>query len=361
MLSESVLRQLGALARRLEEIDRQLADPRTAADASRLRDLSCERGEIEPVVMDLAEYRRAIDDIEVAQAMLADPEMRAFAEEELENALACAAKSERALERALIPKDPDDERNAILEVRAGVGGDEAALFAGELVRMYARAAEARGFAFETMSLSEAELGGVREFVGRIVGRGAYGRFKFESGGHRVQRVPATETQGRIHTSSCTVAVMPEADAKEELAIRPSDLRIDVFRASGAGGQHVQKTESAVRITHLPTGITVECQDERSQTQNKARAMTVLAARLRAAKTAEEHARTADLRRTLIGSGDRSDRVRTYNFPQGRVTDHRINLTLYRLQSVLDGDLEEIVSALAAEDEARKLAGIQQHH
>ena len=334
-----------------------LAAPETAADMNRFRDLSRERTEIEPVVAKMAEYARAEDDLATAQELAQDPAMRDFAEEERRRAAADLERLEKALQVELLPKDPNDERNIFLEVRAGTGGDEAALFAGEILRMYLRYAETRGWKTEIVSRSESELGGCKEAVVRIIGRGAYSRLKFESGGHRVQRVPATETQGRIHTSACTVAVLPELDAIDEVKLDPSVLRIDVFRASGAGGQHIQKTDSAVRITHLPTGLVVECQDERSQTQNKARAMQILAARIRAAEVEAQHEREASERRTLIGSGDRSERIRTYNFPQGHVTDHRINLTLYRLDAVMNGDLDEILSALATHAQAEALAAL----
>lgn len=334
-----------------------LAAPETAADMNRFRDLSRERTEIEPVVAKMAEYARAEDDFATAQELAQDPAMRDFAEEERRRAASDLERLEKALQVELLPKDPNDERNIFLEVRAGTGGDEAALFAGEILRMYLRYAETRGWRTEIVSRSESELGGCKEAVVRIIGRGAYSRLKFESGGHRVQRVPATETQGRIHTSACTVAVLPELDAIDEVKLDPSVLRIDVFRASGAGGQHIQKTDSAVRVTHLPTGLVVECQDERSQTQNKARAMQILAARIRAAEVEAQHEREASERRTLIGSGDRSERIRTYNFPQGRVTDHRINLTLYRLDAVMNGDLDEILSALATHAQAEALAAL----
>ena len=281
--------------------------------------------------------------------------MREFAEEEIAKAKDALEHLEEALRLELIPKDPNDERNIFLEVRAGTGGDEAALFAGDILRMYLRYAESQGWKTEIVSRNESELGGYKEAIVRIIGRGAYSKLKFESGGHRVQRVPVTETQGRIHTSACTVAVLPELDEIEEVKLDPSELRIDVFRASGAGGQHIQKTDSAVRITHLPTGLVVECQDERSQIQNKARAMQILASRIYAAQVEVQHAKEASERKSLIGSGDRSERIRTYNYPQGRVTDHRINLTLYKLDAIMNGDLEEIITALTTEHQAEALA------
>ena len=355
MLTDNVRSKLSALSRRLEEIDRMLAAPETAADMNLFRDLSRERGEIEPIVGRLHAYERAESDLAAAQELAADPEMKAFAAEESAAATHELERIEQELRIALLPKDPNDDRNIFLEIRAGTGGDESALFAGDLLRMYLRYAEGHGWQTEIVSKNESELGGYKEVIVRIIGRGAYSKLKFESGGHRVQRVPATESQGRIHTSACTVAVLPELDEIEEVKLNPADLRIDVFRASGAGGQHIQKTDSAVRITHLPTGMVVECQDERSQTQNKARAMAVLASRLYAPHVAEQHEREASERKNLIGSGDRSERIRTYNYPQGRVTDHRINLTLYRLEAIMNGDLEEIITALTTEHQAAALA------
>ncbi|MDO5532656.1 peptide chain release factor 1 [Sutterella sp.] len=357
MLTDKVRSKLSALSRRLEEIDRMLAAPETAADMNRFRDLTRERAEIEPVVVMMADYERAEDDLNTAKELLEDPSMRDFAQEEIETARAALERLEKDLEIQLLPKDPNDERNIFLEVRAGTGGDEAAIFAGDVLRMYLRYAETQGWQTEIVSKTESELGGYKEVIVRVIGRGAYSKLKFESGGHRVQRVPVTETQGRIHTSACTVAVLPELDAIEEVKLDPSELRIDVFRASGAGGQHIQKTDSAVRITHLPTGLVVECQDERSQTQNKARAMQILAARIHAAQVAEQQSREASERRSLIGSGDRSERIRTYNYPQGRVTDHRINLTLYRLEAIMNGDLEEIITALTTQHQAEALAAL----
>ena len=357
MLNDTVRSKLSALSRRLEEIDRMLAAPETAADMNKFRDLSRGRTEIEPVAMKLAEYERAEADLQTAEELAADPDMREFAQEEIEKAKAELERLEEALRIELIPKDPNDERNIFLEVRAGTGGDEAALFAGDILRMYLRYAEGQGWKTEIVSRNESELGGYKEAIVRIIGRGAYSKLKFESGGHRVQRVPATETQGRIHTSACTVAVLPELDEIEEVKLDPSELRIDVFRASGAGGQHIQKTDSAVRITHLPTGLVVECQDERSQTQNKARAMQILASRIYAAQVEAQHAKEASERKSLIGSGDRSERIRTYNYPQGRVTDHRINLTLYKLDAIMNGDLDEIITALTTQHQAEALAAL----
>ena len=303
-------------------------------------------------------HQQRESDLAAAREMLADPEMAEMAKEEITSAEADLARLEGELQAALIPKDPDDERNAFVEIRAGTGGDESALFAGDLARMYTRWFERQGWRTEVMSQSDSELGGYKEIVFRVEGDGVFARLRFESGGHRVQRVPATEAQGRIHTSACTVAVMPEPDEAEEVQLNPADLRIDTFRASGAGGQHVNKTDSAIRITHLPTGLVAECQDDRSQHRNKAKAMAVLAARLREKERSERAAKEAATRRSLIGSGDRSDRIRTYNFPQGRVTDHRINLTLYKLGAVMDGDLDDVIAALQAARAAEQLAALE---
>jgi peptide chain release factor 1 len=289
--------------------------------------------------------------------MLADPEMKELAQAEQASASAEMARLEVELQRALLPKDPNDDRNLFLEIRAGTGGDESALFAADLFRMYSRYAERQRWKVEIVSRSESDLGGFREIIARVEGNGAYSKLKFESGGHRVQRVPVTETQGRIHTSACTVAVMPEADELVDIEINPADLRIDTFRASGAGGQHINKTDSAVRLTHIPTGIVVECQDDRSQHRNKAQAMSVLAARINDAKQRDQQQQIASQRKSLIGSGDRSERIRTYNFPQGRITDHRINLTLYKIDAIMDGDLDELVGGLTAEHQAELLAAL----
>jgi peptide chain release factor 1 len=289
--------------------------------------------------------------------MTSDPEMRELAEAEIKHVKERMAEIEGELQRRLLPRDPNDDRNIFLEIRAGTGGDESALFAGDLFRMYARYAERQRWQVEVMSQSTGEQGGYKEIIAKIIGAGAYSRLKFESGGHRVQRVPATETQGRIHTSACTVAVMPEADEIAEVVINPSEIRVDTFRSSGAGGQHVNKTDSAVRITHLPTGIVVECQDDRSQHKNKAQALSILAARIKDKQLRERQVKEAATRKSLIGSGDRSERIRTYNFPQGRVTDHRINLTLYKIDQIMDGDLGELVSALMAEHQAEQLAAM----
>jgi peptide chain release factor 1 len=349
--------KLQHLARRLEDIDAQLAREDAARDMNRLRSLGQERAEIEPVVTRFHEYHRVQADLLGAEEMLSDADMKALAEEEMHAARARMAEIEVDLQRLLLPKDPNDERNIFLEVRAGTGGDESALFAGELLRMYMRYAERQRWTTEMISESPSDLGGYKEAIVRIVGQGAYSKLKFESGGHRVQRVPETEAQGRIHTSACTIAVLPEADEINEVKIDPTEIRIDVFRASGAGGQHVNKTESAVRITHLQTGIVVECQDDRSQHKNRERAMKILAARIMDRRTREQQAKEASTRKTLIGSGDRSERIRTYNFPQGRVTDHRINLTLYKIDQIMDGDLTELTERLAAEHQAEQLAAL----
>jgi peptide chain release factor 1 len=346
-MKPSMLARLEALELRLAEVGGLLADPNATADLDSFRRLTREHAELTEVVEHLHAWRAALADQDAAQALREEPEMRAFAEEELASAEARIGREARALERLLLPKDPDDERNVILEIRAGTGGDESALFAGDLLRMYLRYAERQGWRTEVLSANEPDLGGYKEVIVRIEGTRVYQRLKFESGGHRVQRVPQTEAQGRIHTSACTVAVMPEAEESGEITIDPSELRIDVYRASGAGGQHVNKTESAVRITHLPTGIVAECQDDRSQHRNKDKAMRVLMTRLKDRQTQQDQARQAAHRRLLIGSGDRSERIRTYNFPQGRLTDHRINLTLYRLQPMMDGDLDELLDALEA--------------
>ena len=349
--------RLEQLTRRLAELDGLLADPDTAQDMDTFRKLSRERSELEPVVMAFGAYTGTEGDLATAQQMLSDPDMKGLAEDELKSGKLRLEQLEAELQVLLLPRDPDDGRSLFLEVRAGTGGDESALFAGDLLRMYTRFAERNRWQVEVMSESESELGGYKEAIVRIAGDGAYGRLKFESGGHRVQRVPATETQGRIHTSACTVAIMPEGDEVAEVNINAGDLRIDTFRASGAGGQHVNKTDSAVRITHLPTGIVVECQDDRSQHRNRDKAMKVLAARIKDKEVRERQAKEAAQRKSLVGSGDRSERIRTYNFPQGRITDHRINLTLYKLQNVLDGDLDEVIAALASEHQAELLAAL----
>ncbi len=356
-MTPSLLAKLDQLTHRLEEVSALLNQENATADMAQYRKLTREHAELDPLVAVHAQWVQAQEDIRTAQEMLSDPEIKAFAQEELETAQARLAALELELQRMMLPKDPNDERNIFLEIRAGTGGDESALFAGDLLRMYSRFAERQRWQVEMVSESPSELGGYKEVIVRIVGHGAYSRLKFESGGHRVQRVPATEAQGRIHTSACTVAVMPEADEIGEVDINPADLRIDTYRASGAGGQHINKTDSAVRITHLPTGIVVECQDDRSQHKNKAQAMKVLATRIMDVQRREQQAKEAATRKSLVGSGDRSERIRTYNFPQGRITDHRINLTLYKLEAVMEGDLQELTDVLMAEHQAEQLAAL----
>jgi peptide chain release factor 1 len=354
-MKPSLRTRLDQLSARLAEIDALLASEDATRDLERFRNLSRERAEIDPIVGRFSEFARAEADLATAIELSHDPQMRDYAQEERDAAQARLASLEGELSAMLLPKDPNDERNVFIEIRAGTGGDESALFAADLFRMYARYAERQGFRVEIVSESPSDLGGYREIVARIVGEGAYAKLKFESGGHRVQRVPETEAQGRIHTSACTVAVLAEADPVADIEINPADLRIDTFRASGAGGQHVNKTDSAVRITHLPTGIVVECQDDRSQHRNRAQAMSVLASRLVDKERREREQKEAAHRKSLIGSGDRSERIRTYNFPQGRVTDHRINLTLYRIDAIMQGDLDELIAALAREFKAEQLA------
>jgi peptide chain release factor 1 len=340
--------KLDSLVARRADLERALAAEDATRDIERFRNQSREHAEVSAIVGLYDEYRKAEGDAEAARELALD--------EELKNARAAMERLEGELQKALLPKDPNDERNVFLEIRAGTGGDESALFAGDLFRMYTRYAERNRWQVEIISESASELGGYKEVIARVVGQGAYSRLKFESGGHRVQRVPATEAQGRIHTSACTVAVLPEADELDEVVLNPAELRIDTFRASGAGGQHVNKTESAIRVTHLPTGIVVECQDSRSQHKNREKALGVLAARIRDKQQREQQAKTASTRKLLIGSGDRSERIRTYNFPQGRVTDHRINLTMHKLPQVLEGEaLGEVVDALVTDHQASLLA------
>ncbi|MDO5357225.1 MAG: peptide chain release factor 1 [Conchiformibius sp.] len=356
-MKPSILDKLQNLSHRLEEVTALLGSPDAVADMDNYRRLTQEHAELTPVVQTYLAYRQAQDDAAAAEEMLSDPEMKDFAAEEIAAAQQNIARLDTELQTLLLPKDSDDDKNIFIEIRAGTGGDEAALFAGDLLRMYSRYAERNRWQVELVSASESDLGGYKEVIVRLAGAGAYGKLKFESGGHRVQRVPATESQGRIHTSACTVAVMPEADELAEIELNEKDLRIDTFRASGAGGQHINKTDSAVRITHLPSGMVVECQDGRSQHANKAQAMKVLAARLNDRQKREAQAKEAAERKSLIGSGDRSERIRTYNYPQGRVTDHRINLTLHKLDFVMDGDLGEITAALIAEHQAELLAAM----
>jgi peptide chain release factor 1 len=349
--------KLDTMVGRLGDLNGLLAAENATRDLEQFRKLSREHSELSDIVSLYENYRQAERAAEEAREMAADLSIKALAEEELKSARASMERLEGELQRSLLPKDPNDDRNLFVEVRAGTGGDESALFAGDLFRMYTRYAERQGWQVEIISESLSELGGYKEVIARLVGRGAFSKLKFESGGHRVQRVPQTEAQGRIHTSACTVAVLPEAESIDEVVLNPAELRIDTFRASGAGGQHVNKTESAIRVTHLPTGIVVECQDSRSQHKNREKALGVLAARIRDKQLREQQAKTASTRKLLIGSGDRSERIRTYNFPQGRVTDHRINLTLYKIDRIMDGELDELVDALAAEHQAEQLASL----
>jgi len=356
-MKTSIVAKLEALQERHEEVEAMLGDAGVIADQDRFRALSREYAQLTDVSQCFRQWQQVQEDIETAEMLIADPEMRDMAQEELKEARERSEELEQQLQLLLLPKDPDDERNCYIEVRAGTGGDEAAIFAGDLFRMYSRYAEARRWRVEVMSANEGEHGGYKEVIAKVIGDGAYGRMKFESGGHRVQRVPETESQGRIHTSACTVAVMPELPEAELPDINPSDLKIDTFRSSGAGGQHVNTTDSAIRITHLPTGIVVECQDERSQHKNKAKALAVLGSRIRAAEMSKRQAEEASTRRNLLGSGDRSDRNRTYNFPQGRVTDHRINLTIYRLDEVMEGKLDSLIEPIVQEYQADQLAAL----
>ena len=351
--------KLEHLIERREEINALLSDPSIIGDQNSFRDLSIELSDIGPVVDHFEGYLTLDSELNATREMASDedPEIRRMANDEMPRLQSELDHSFETLRRLLVPKDPNDDRNIFLEVRAGTGGDEAAIFAGNLFRMYNLYAEGRGWKVEVMSQSHGEHGGFKEVISRVVGRGAYSQLKFESGAHRVQRVPETETQGRIHTSACTVAVMPEADEVDDVEINPADLRVDTYRASGAGGQHVNRTDSAVRLTHLPTGVVVECQDERSQHKNKARAMSVLRSRLLEAKISAQKQEEAQNRRSLVGSGDRSERIRTYNFPQGRVTDHRINLTLYKLNEIISGDLGLIIEPLVSEHQADELAAL----
>lgn len=358
-MKPSILAKLDLLKDRFEELQALLSDAEIISDQNKFRAYSQEYAELEPVVQAFNHYQQVLENIEEARMMLedGDADMREMAQEEIEAGKEELEGLEMDLQKLLLPKDPNDERNVFLEIRAGTGGDEAAIFSGDLFRMYSRFAEKKRWKVEIISQNEGEHGGFKEIITRITGDRVYSQLKFESGAHRVQRVPATESQGRIHTSACTVAIMAEADAVGEVDINPSDLRIDTFRSSGAGGQHVNTTDSAIRITHLPTGTVVECQDERSQHKNKAKAMSLLASRIQQAAEDKAAQEQSDARRSLVGSGDRSERIRTYNYPQGRVTDHRINLTLYKLDEVMEGALHEIVDPLVAEHQADQLAAL----
>ena len=359
-MKPSLISRLDSLSDRYEELTAMLGDAQVISEQKLFRDYSREYAEVEPVVQAYQRWSKLQNDLEEARALLkdSDPDVREMAGEEVSDCREQIGQLEEELQILLLPRDPNDGRNVFLEIRAGTGGDEAAIFSGDLFRMYSRFAERQGWRVEVLSGNEGEHGGFKEIIARIEGDNVYGRLKFESGAHRVQRVPETESQGRVHTSACTVAVLAEPDAQAAIEINPADLRVDTYRASGAGGQHVNKTDSAVRITHLPTGIVVECQEERSQHKNRARAMGWLAARLEDQQTAAAQKEITDARRSLVGSGDRSERIRTYNYPQGRVTDHRINLTLYSLDEIMQGGLEQVLAPLVMEYQADQLAALE---
>ncbi|MBY6197659.1 peptide chain release factor 1 [Vibrio hangzhouensis] len=362
-MKASILVKLETLVERYEEVQHLLGDPDVIGDQDKFRALSKEYSQLEEVTKCFQAYQQAQEDLEAAEEMAKedDEEMREMAQEEIKDAKSAIERLTDELQILLLPKDPNDERNCFLEIRAGAGGDEAGIFAGNLFRMYSKFAEKKGWRIEVMSCNESEQGGYKEMIAKVSGDAVYGTMKFESGGHRVQRVPETESQGRVHTSACTVAVMPEIPEADLPEIKAADLKIDTFRASGAGGQHVNTTDSAIRITHLPTGTVVECQDERSQHKNKAKAMAVLAARIVQAEEARRAAEVSDARRNLLGSGDRSDRIRTYNYPQGRVSDHRINLTLYRLNEVMEGDMASLIDPVLQEHQADQLAALAENN
>ncbi|KTC65397.1 peptide chain release factor (plasmid) [Legionella adelaidensis] len=361
-MKKSLEIKLEQLLERFQEVGRLLSESSVIADQNQFKSLSKEYAQLEPIANCFDQYMHARKDLESLEEMVAsdDQEMAAMAQEEIPSCKEKIATLEEELQYHLIPKDPDDERNIYLEIRAGTGGDEAAIFAGDLFRMYSRYAESRGWPVEVISANHGEHGGYKEIIARVSGQNVYSQLKFESGTHRVQRVPETESQGRVHTSACTVAILPEIDEIDEIAINPDELRIDTYRSSGAGGQHVNKTDSAIRITHLPTGVVVECQDERSQHKNRAKAMALLKARLLDAEQTKQRQQQAQTRKSLVGSGDRSERIRTYNFPQGRLTDHRINLTLYQLNEVMTGHLTDVIDALQREHHAELLAELGQH-
>src|SRR5579883_1128893 len=358
-MKPSIQTKLQRLSSRYDELKQMLSDPNVTDDINRYRDLTKEYSHLEPFVQMFVQHQDNEKQLAEAKVLLEekDPELQQLAKQEIKQIEEMQTGLEDKLLVALLPRDPNDDNNIFLEIRAGTGGDEAAIFAGDLCRMYMRYAENKGFKIEIISESHGEHGGYKEVIMRIIGQGAYSRFKFESGVHRVQRVPATEAQGRIHTSTCTIAVLPEQEEIESIDINPADLRIDTFRASGAGGQHVQKTDSAIRITHIPTGTVVECQDERSQHKNRARAMSLLKARILSAEREKQHKQQAETRRNLVGTGDRSERIRTYNFPQGRLTDHRINLTLYQLPQIMEGELDPVIEALIHEYNADLIAAL----
>lgn len=357
-MKQSLREKLEKLAHRVKELSEILSTPDITNNMEQYTKLNKEYAELTPIVAVYSSYETAQNDLETAEGLLSDPEMKEFAQVELDSAKKQIEVLDIELQKLLLPKDANDEKNIYLEIRAGTGGDESALFSGDLFRMYCRFAERSNWQVEIISESESDVGGYKEVIAKIIGYGAYSKLKFESGAHRVQRVPTTESQGRIHTSACTVAVMPEADELAEVNINPSELKIDTYRASGAGGQHINKTDSAIRITHLPTGLVVECQDDRSQHKNRARALSLLATRIKDAQIREQQASIAAQRKSLVGSGDRSERIRTYNFPQGRMTDHRINLTLYKLEMIMDGDLFELTDALMAEYKAEQLSNFE---
>ena len=356
-MKPSMITKLANLSERLEEINRLMSSENATSNMDNYRKITQEHAEITPIVEQYRAFEQVEADMNEAQKMLSDPDMKEFAQDEIEQCKAKTEEIEKNLQTLLLPKDPNDERNLFLEIRAGTGGDESGLFAGDLFRMYSRYAERQRWKVEVVSANESEIGGYKEIIAKIEGYGAYSKLKFESGVHRVQRVPDTETQGRIHTSACTVAILAEADEVSDVVINPAEIRIDTYRASGAGGQHINKTDSAVRITHMPTGIVVECQDDRSQHKNKAQAMSVLVARIKDAEVRAQQSKIASERKSLIGSGDRSERIRTYNYPQGRITDHRINLTLYKIDAITEGDMDELIGALSAEHQADLLASL----
>ena len=356
-MKPSMITKLANLSERLDEINRLMSSEDATNNMDNYRKLTQEHAEITPIVEQYRAFEKVEADMNEAQKMLSDPDMKEFAQEEIEQGKAKTEAIEAELQKLLLPKDPNDDRNLFLEIRAGTGGDESGLFAGDLFRMYSRYAERQRWKVEVVSANESEVGGYKEIIAKVEGYGAYSKLKFESGVHRVQRVPDTETQGRIHTSACTVAILAEADEISDVVINPAEIRIDTYRASGAGGQHINKTDSAVRITHLPTGIVVECQDDRSQHKNKAQAMSVLVARIKDAEVRAQQSKIASERKSLIGSGDRSERIRTYNYPQGRITDHRINLTLYKIDAITEGDMDELIGALSAEHQADLLASL----
>ncbi len=356
-MKESLRHRLDQMVDRFEEVTALLSDPDTISDSKKFRELSMEHSDLALISETWQKFVQAEEDLVTAKELMDDPDMKEMAAEEIDNAKAIINELEDTLNVMMLPKDPNDKATAFLEIRAGTGGDEAAIFSGDLFRMYQKYAQSQGWQVEVLSANEGEHGGYKEIISRVSGAGVYGRLKFESGAHRVQRVPATESQGRVHTSACTVAVMPEVEIDDSVQINPADLRIDTYRSSGAGGQHVNTTDSAVRITHIPTGVVAECQQERSQHANKEKAMKMLVARIQQAKVQAQIDATSDMRRDLVGSGDRSERIRTYNFPQGRMTDHRINLTLYKLDAIMEGDLTELLDSLLREHQADLMASV----